>query len=248
MDLMVRKTEAGENTRVGNLTDHVASELTKRIIGMRLRPGDRIGSEAEIATQFAVSRTVVREAVSRLKSDGLVISKQGLGAIVAKNDSSRPLRISLNNTKIADDLLHLVELRVPFEIEAASLAAARRTQSDLARMRRALLGMDEAIGAGEDGVAADVEFHRAIVAATGNPHFVSFMNFIEPLVCRAITVSRMNTALVPGGSAKVQAEHSRIYESIKNKDPKGGAAAASIHVRNTAKRLATLIPTIARKM
>jgi DNA-binding FadR family transcriptional regulator len=167
--------------------------------------------------------------------------------IVAADRLGRPFRFHLGTRRLLEDLKYLIELRVPLEIEAAALAAVRRTKKDLADMQTALDGMAHAVQEGSDGVDADVEFHRRIAIATGNPHFIAFTDFLGPFIRRGIRMSRMNTAEVPNRPFKVQGEHDRIFEAILSKKPKEAAEAASVHVRNTVKRLGTLAPDIIRR-
>jgi GntR family transcriptional repressor for pyruvate dehydrogenase complex len=244
---MTESEQFAAAVRAGSLADRVASVLNKRIIDLKLPPGHRLGSEAELGQAFGVSRTVVREAVSRLKAEGLISSRNGLGVIVAEDQRGRPFRFDLGTGRLLEDSKYLLELRVPLEIEAAAIAAARRNEQDLVAMQAALDGMAAAVRDGTDGVDADVEFHRTITIATHNPHFFAFVNFMEPYIKKGIRLSRLNTALVPSLGLKVQAEHDRIFQAILRRQPKEAAKAASIHVRNTVKRLSTLTPDLVER-
>jgi GntR family transcriptional repressor for pyruvate dehydrogenase complex len=223
--------------RRGNLAEQVALDLSGQITGGTLPPGFKLPPEAELCATFGVSRTVVREAISRLKSDGLVYARQGSGVFVASEQNNRPFRIDSNQSNSVSEILQIVELRMAFEVEAAALAAQRRTQRDLDAMRRSLDQIAEAIVKHEDGVDPDVEFHRNIAVATGNPLYLSFSNFLDQFVRRSIRLSRQRTARRPGLGEKVQREHIDIYEAILRRDPVGAAAAARHHITNTAKRL-----------
>src|SRR3954469_22994837 len=150
-----------------NLTDRVAALLREEITGGKFQPGDVLAPEQVIAERLGVSRTVVREAVSRLKVDGMVASKQGRGLTVLNNRKSSVLRLPAVAAKDAEEVLAMVELRLGFDIEAAAFAAQRREAADLAAMRTALQDMGAALDARDVGAGteADFRFHRAIAQA-----------------------------------------------------------------------------------
>ena len=115
----------------GSLTDRVSDALVHLIRGEDFPPGSRLPSEAKMADRFGVSRTVIREAVSRLKSEGLVESRQGSGVFVREENTDAPFRIDPNIMDSAKSLLQVVELRKVLESEIAALAAKRRSAAQL---------------------------------------------------------------------------------------------------------------------
>ena len=127
-----------------NLAEKVASVLREQVVGGNYGEAARLPTESAMSVQFGVSRTVVREAVSRLKSEGLLVSRQGSGVFVHSGAHLRPLRIEAGAGRSEDSVLHIVELRRAIEGESAALAAQRRDRSDLDAMRAALrdLGVD----------------------------------------------------------------------------------------------------------
>lgn len=223
-----------------SLTDRVAEALTEEITGGRYKPGEILPSEQVMATSFGVSRTVVREAVARLKTSGLLGTRQGLGVFVVSNRRQSSFQIDHGELEPAEQIVKLVELRMGIETEAAGLAAERRTERDLRDMRKALDKMAEAIESGkvEAGVDADVRFHRAICAATRNPHYLTFTTFLGQFLHENIMISRKRSAKKADRGALAQAEHLAIYEAILARDPEAARAAARRHVENTAHRLA----------
>src|SRR6266567_3625693 len=110
-----------------SLTGELVARLTDDITSGKIPPGSRLPTEQELSAATGVSRTVVREAVAALRADGLVITRQGLGAFVASDVQRRPFRIDPSELKSRTDVLQILELRMSLEIEASGLAAERRT-------------------------------------------------------------------------------------------------------------------------
>ncbi|HVL09547.1 MAG TPA: FadR/GntR family transcriptional regulator [Burkholderiaceae bacterium] len=224
-----------ENT---NLTDRVTSLLRTQITGGTFKAGDVLPPESLIAERLGVSRTVLREAISRLKVEGLVASKQGKGLVILDARPSSVFRLHAANQDDVEELIGIVELRTGFEIEAAGFAAMRRDDSDLAAMRQALADMRAALDAGqvEAGVDADFAFHQAIARATRNPNYVRFFEFFTELYKKNLLASRSRSAKASRGEL-AQAEHERIVEAIRKGDAELARAAARTHLENTASRL-----------
>lgn len=221
-----------------NLTDQVIERLAEKITSGHMERGHALPSEQAMAEEFSVSRTVIREAISRLKAQGLVTSRQGRGVFVASNVRGFTFNIE-QSLAASQEILDIVELRMAFEAEAAALAAVRRTDEQLEEMSRALAEMAEAISAGavQTGVDADVRFHRAICIATGNPQYLAFLEFLSKVLHKSISVARSNSARKDEIRLHAQREHERIFAAISNRDPDAARHASRIHISNTAKRL-----------
>jgi GntR family transcriptional repressor for pyruvate dehydrogenase complex len=222
-----------------NLTDRIAQRLMDEITGGQYQIGDVLPPEQAIADRFGVSRTVLREAVSRLKSEGIVSSKQGRGLQVIANTPLSVLRIQAAGQHDTAQILGIVELRRGVEIEAAALAAERRTDTDLVDMRAALDAMAEAIDTGDValGVEADLGFHRAIARATRNDNYIMFFDFMAVLLHKNVEVSRRRSSKVSGRGAQAQKEHAKVFAAIEKGDPDMARQFARIHVVNTEARL-----------
>ena len=230
------RTRFREITRREHLPDEIARVLEREITDGNLGRGDRLPTESTLAEEFGVSRNVVREAIARLKHDGLVESKQGLGAFVSANPSLA-FRIDADTLLGASDLLHVFELRAEVEAGAAALAAERRTAAQLGGIRRSLDDMAQAITEGDDGVPADAAFHRAIAEAANNPLYRDFMIFLSVHVSRSITVARRHSALHDAWTPKVQREHERIFQAIVEQNPTAAREAVRQHLIGAAERL-----------
>lgn len=221
-----------------SLPEAVAAALEDEIRSGRFGPGRRLPTEAELSAQFDVGRNVVREAVARLKRDGLVESRQGRGAFVAERPKSLTYRIGTSGLAGAEELRHVFELRAEVEAGAAALAAERRTPAQMKRIRKALAGMAAAIDAGADGVAADAEFHQAIAEASNNPIYRDLMVFLAVGVTQSIAAARRNSAVVGAWTPAAQAEHERVCAAIEARDAEAAREAVRAHLDNAARRLA----------
>ena len=127
------------------LTGQLVKAVADRITSGQYKRGERLPTEQDMIGEFNVSRTVVREAIANLKAKGLVHTQQGIGAFVLKDIPSAPFRIEEDNLEIIEEILSVMELRISIELEAAALAAVRRDESELARIKHALDMMNEAI-------------------------------------------------------------------------------------------------------
>lgn len=221
-----------------NLTDRITAILTDEITSGQYKLGEILPPEQIIAERLGVSRTVLREAVSRLKADGLVVSKQGRGLTITATVRPTVLRMYAADEGDLDKILSIVELRRGFEIEAASLAASRRTENDLLAMREALQAMADAIESDDivAGTGADLRFHRTIAEATHNEHYIEFFNFLSILLARNLQVSRTNSAKAKRGT-DAQREHEVLYRAIELGDAELSRQCARSHVENTESRL-----------
>jgi len=217
------------------LTDEIADVLRERVSSGDLTPGDRLPSEQQLAESFEVSRTVIREAMSRLKFEGLIDTRQGLGAFVAEGVPSA--RLDAEDIASNRRIPSVFELRVALEPASAALAAQRRSAADLKRLERHLRGLAEAVETGSGGPEADTAFHCAIAEAAGNAFFVSLISFTQSTLREGMRLSHSNTARVEGGPARVQREHEAVYLAIKEKDPAAAAMAVRAHLHNAAGRL-----------
>src|SRR5580658_4585882 len=221
-----------------NRTQELTQRLAAEILSGRLQPGARLPTEQELSLSTGVSRTVVREAVAALRADGLVITRQGLGAFVPADVQRRPFRIDPDEVKSANDVLQILELRMGLEIEASGLAAERRTSDDLTRIEAALRSVEAEIEAGGNAVDADFAFHLAIFRSVHNRHFPQFLEFLGNFI-----IPRQIVNAASGGDPdrvrylrKIQAEHVAIYEAIRDQNVTAARTAARRHLSNSLRR------------
>lgn len=219
------------------LADRLATLLSGQITAGVLAPGDRLPTEAQLCQAHGVSRSVVREAVHRIKSRGLLTSRQGSGVYVAEPARHRPLEFDPAVLESVEAVVHVVEVRRVLEGEIAALAAARATRGQVAGLRRALAGIDAAAAAGRDGVAEDLAFHRAIGEATGNPQFGRLLGFLEQYLREGMRITRGNEARRADFMDAVRKEHRSIVDAIAAGDAAAARRAATQHLVHGARRL-----------
>ena len=212
--------------------------LGDRIRDGRLAAGQKLPTEAAIMEEFGVSRTVVREAISKLQASGLVATRHGVGTFVVGLGDAAPFRIPPEQLGTLRDVIAVLELRIGVETEAAALAAQRRTPENLTAMRAALAAFMLALEEGRDAVGADFQFHLEIARATQNRHFAELMN---SLGAQIIPRARLQTAepLTPERRdylRRVNGEHDSILDAIAAQDPEAARAAMRTHLANSRER------------
>lgn len=221
-----------------SVTGEVVEWLRRQIETEQLKPGEKLPSENELCERFSVGRSAVREALSQLKSEGIVTAQQGRGVFVNERSARQTFRLQNPSLDDAEGLAHIIELLVTFESAAARYAAVRRTPEDLKRIKRALIGMEYAIVHDQLGEEEDFSFHQAIVDATKNPHFKALNDYLEQHARKLIRQARSNTAANYSDLIQdVQDEHKAIFNAIEAGDAAAAANAAETHLHNAAKRL-----------
>ncbi|QII00341.1 FadR family transcriptional regulator [Rhodococcoides fascians A21d2] len=219
----------------GGLTDRVESELRRCISDEVWPQGSLIPSENELASTHGVSRTVVREAISRLRTAGLVQTRKGRGSVVLAKPPSGDFGRSLESVHNRADRVHLLELRRAVEVEAAALAATRRTDGAVASLDASLDASIAAPVDASDAVAADFAFHRAVALASNNRFLLEVLDSLG-----AAVITRPYVGEDGQDSAhqrRVLDEHHRIRDAIAAGDPMGAAAAMRTHLDASLVRL-----------
>ena len=228
---------SGSTAAPERLSDRLDSHLTSQIEHGMLCPGDRLPTEAQLAVSHGVSRSVVREAVHRVKARGLLVARQGSGVFVAPKSPHQPLAFDPAVLESMNAVVQVVELRRVLEGETAALAAQRATRSQIADLKRSLKAIDTATDAGQNGLDEDMAFHRAIGAATGNPQFNRLLIFLEQYLREAMRVTKANEARHADFMCQVRNEHHAIVAAIAAHDPVGAREAAIGHLNNGERRL-----------
>ena len=224
--------------RPRTLALELVNSLGDRIRDGRLKPGDKLPTEAAIMGEFEVSRTVVREAISKLQASGLVETRHGIGTFVLGMGDAPGFKITPEQFNTLQDVIAVLELRIGLETEAAALAAQRRTAANLQVMRQALDAVAAAVDAGQDSVAADFQFHVEIARATQNGHFTDLMNTLGSMI---IPRARLSPAVDPTDERRaylrrVNGEHESIFDAIASQDPDAARAAMRTHLANSRER------------
>lgn len=215
------------------LYEQIAAQIEERILDGDLECGDKLPSELELADQFGVSRTAVREAIKALRAKGLVEVQPGRGTFVT-DGSSQVLRTSLGQVlRITDEgrLDHLIEIREILEPKIAALAAERAEQQDIQAMQSAIEAMDVTIDDAEPFIEADLAFHLALSHATKN---VLIPLLIDPIV-DMLQEQRIRIFKLKKGSERGQYHHKRILAFIVDRDALGAHDAMEAHLAQVRK-------------
>jgi GntR family transcriptional repressor for pyruvate dehydrogenase complex len=214
------------------LYEKIVEQIQTQIVDGKLRPGDRLPAERDLAEKFHVSRTAVREAVRTLREKGLVDGHPGRGTFVTDGTASAMrgslgLMMKIGNTNGASDL---AEVREIFEPEIAALAAKNATKEQIESMREAVAAMDEMLNDAEGFVEADLNFHLALARATQNTLIPSL---IDPIV--DLLREERKSTFRRGGALHGQQHHKRILEAIIHRDTEAARAAMRAHLKQVRK-------------
>jgi GntR family transcriptional regulator, transcriptional repressor for pyruvate dehydrogenase complex len=231
-----------------SLAGELARQLAEQIRSERFKAGDRLPTEAELMRQGGVSRTVVREAVAALRAEGLVITRQGVGAFVSDAPAAQQgFTIDADTVASLRQVLKVMELRIGIEVEAAGLAATRRSAEQLQAISAAQRAFRAEVAGGASAPAADFAFHRAIFAATGNEYFGSFLDFLGQII-----IPRQSVRFAHGptdGQAdyllRVAREHDRVLEAIGDADADAARDAMRTHLERGRGRYARMASEMA---
>lgn len=218
-----------------HLSTRIAAQFAQQIQMGALKPGDKLPTELAMSKSFGVSRTVIREAIAQLRNEGVVETRQGIGAFVTER-SGRHIRLDDGAQMDRHTFRDLFQLRVALEIAAAGLAAVHRGPEHLQALDEAMARMADPNDWANAGVAADLEFHRIVAAATGNDYFVQFIGAIAERISHVILEAR----------AKIQldeiivitlGEHKELRDAIAAGDPVRARDAMRTHLTGSADRI-----------
>jgi GntR family transcriptional repressor for pyruvate dehydrogenase complex len=218
------------------LTDRVADAISRQIADDRMQPGDRLPTIVEMCRIYGVSPTVVREALARLRSEGVVETRQGSGAYVSATGHLKPFRIAEDGGRAEEKVIEILEIRLGVEAEAAALAARRATPAQLRKLRQAFDELARAVEAGRDAHRQDMNFHRAMVEAANNSVYTGFVRFLQQYLEEAIGVSHRRSRQ-RGALSGVVKEHAVILEAITARDAERARNAVRRHLQAGIDRL-----------
>lgn len=218
------------------LAQAVIDELKRQIECGRLAAGAQLPTEPKLEKQFAVSRTVVREAIAELRAAGLVTPIQGKGMFVAETSGFSRAELTPVEVSSIPQTLEMIEFRIAIETEAAAVAAYRRSATQEEAIRAANARMGEVISAGEPAVEADFAFHMAIAEATSNRFFPEALSRFGPGAIPRSQFPNLPSAQDIQYLRNVLSEHERILEAISDQDPDAARAAMREHLMASQKR------------
>jgi GntR family transcriptional repressor for pyruvate dehydrogenase complex len=217
-----------------SLTGELVARLTDDITSGKIPPGSRLPTEQELIAATGVSRTVVREAVAALRADGLVVTRQGVGAFVPEN-ARPPLRIEFDQLSLRA-VLDVMELRTGIEIEAAGLAAERASPAQLRRIVDCFEAIGVALKRGEDAINEDFALHCSIADAAGNAQFRRFLEHLGRFIIPRQTIRGAPGIPKRTYSETFQREHRDIVQAIRGGAVAQARAAMRRHLVNSRKR------------
>ncbi|OZI71707.1 FadR/GntR family transcriptional regulator [Bordetella genomosp. 12] len=225
--------------RPRNLAQGLVESFTERIRAGTIAPGHKLPTESEIMRQFGVSRTVVREALSRLQASGLVVTHHGVGTYALQPSCGPDFRVNPADLGTVRDVVVLLELRIGVETEAAGLAALRRSPDHLVAMRRVLDTFQARLRDQGDTVTPDFEFHLLVAQATGNRYFSDLMSHLGSAVIPHTRISSGRLAAEDDEHylVRVHFEHETIFGAIRRQDAEAARAAMRTHLSNSRERL-----------
>jgi GntR family transcriptional repressor for pyruvate dehydrogenase complex len=215
--------------RSSRLYEQIVQQVEESIVKGSFKPGDQLPPERELAQQFGVSRTAVREAVKALREKGLVEAYPGRGTFIT-DGTSYAIRQSLDRmVRIgqSEGSGYLVEVREILEPEIAALAATRADDENLASMREAVAVMDAARRDSDAFIEADLDFHLALAEAAANPLILTLIDSIVGL----LREQRTRIFLVEGGPERGQYHHKKVLDAVEHRDPIGAREAMKAHLR-----------------
>ncbi len=228
--------------RTRSLTTDVVQALSDQIRDGRLPSGHKLPREADLMVEYGVSRTVVREAMSRLQAAGMVDTRHGIGTFVLGLGDAGLFRITPRQLGTLNDVIAVLELRIAVETESADLAARRRTEDNLAALRSALDAFDTAVDQARDAVGPDFQFHLEIARATQNPRFAELMSTLGGAMIPRARLGDQDAAPSRGDYLRgVQVEHRHVFEAIVRQDADAARAAMRTHLSNSRERRARLL-------
>ena len=214
--------------QASRLYEQIVQQIEESIHKGELVEGSQLPAERDLAVQFGVSRTAVREAIKALQEKGLVESFPGRGTFVT-NGTSNSMRRSLDQIIKSGEpngWAYLVEVREILEPEIAAMAAVRATEQDLAAMREALEVMDNSEQDSDAFIEADLDFHLALAEAAANPIVLSLIDSIVGM----LREQRLRIFQIGGGPQRGQYHHRQILEAIQRCDAQGARAAMQAHL------------------
>jgi DNA-binding FadR family transcriptional regulator len=248
------------------LTDRVAQALMQRIADGVYPVGTKLPSGKLLAAEFSVSAAVIREATERLRTKGLVRTRQGAGCMVLSRDVNEGFQLPVPEMVDRDALRHIYELRFEIEGAAAALAAVRATPEDLRNMQHILRSLEKSLHQPEEALEWDVGFHRAIAEATHNPHYRDLLAYLARQWRQSVHAARVHTLKTEQAlqtqqvsrpdkrepahsplSRQVHAEHEQVLEAMRQRDPELARSRAQTHLRKASERLGLDTSALSRK-
>ena len=220
----------------GKLSAVIYERILALIVSGDFGLNHRLPSETELARKLGASRPVVREALARLRDDGVVTSRQGSGSYVVRRPDYAMLKLA--PVGLIAEIQRCFEFRADIESAAAAVAAERRQAGDIAALDRAYEALEACTREGRLGVEEDIRLHEAVAEATHNPYFAATQESLREHIGRGMAVMR-NLSLRRSAARLrlVQAEHLAVIRAIKEGDARAARTAMESHIINARRRM-----------
>jgi GntR family transcriptional repressor for pyruvate dehydrogenase complex len=225
---------------MSSLTDKVIATVSQDIQRGVLRPGDKVPTELALMKQLSVSRSVVREAMSRLQAAKIVETRHGVGTFILDAKQAEAVTLQAADLSNMLDVVAIIEFRIDMEAAAAALAATRRTEQHLKHIAASLERFELELQRGStDTVAHDADFHLQIARASGNRYFFEVLSQLGRGVSPRTRLGSAEIAELDRADhlRSVLTEHQMIYEAIVRRDADDARAAMRMHLSNSRERL-----------
>lgn len=227
-----------KRVRTKKVYEQVADSLIELIKTGVLKPGDKLESVEKLAKSFEVGSSTIREALSGLRTMGLVEMRQGEGTFVTTFDAKKfQLPVTSAFLMKLEDVKELYEVRKILEIGTVAQAADLHNEEDLLAIEKALIVMEHSNGNEDLASTADLDFHMAIAKATHNKLLINLMSSVSVLISETIQETRKVLLYSDNTFKDLQFEHRRIFEAIKNRQSNEARVAMLEHLQNVQKRL-----------
>jgi GntR family transcriptional repressor for pyruvate dehydrogenase complex len=218
-----------------SLSDAVFDRIQRAIKSGAYAVDERLPTEHALAAEFQVSRPVVRDALQRLRDQGLIYSRRGAGSFVREQGLREPL--GFGQMEKLSDLQHCYDFRLTIEPEAAAMAALRHTPEALARIKSALGLLRDATNRQAHRADADFLFHLSIAQASGNPYFSTAMQALEDHIAVGMRFHGMSLRSTSGALQHVFVEHSAVFDAIARRDADAARSLMRTHLTGSRDRL-----------
>lgn len=233
----------GTIERPRRLPDEIAQTIMSAISSGELRIGDKLPSESEMSERFGVARTVVREAVSLLKFDGVVDAKRGVGAFVADRSERTSFRISPACFEKRREIVKLLQLRTSVQSGAAALAAEFRSDEQFEVIESTFEELVKANQRGpekavEKRVDAELRLYRLITEASDNSYFCDVVSMIEANIQTHLRSAFLKNTAACEFKDSVIEEHRAVVKAIAEGDAEKARIATRRRFANAATSLA----------
>ncbi|MEX3952286.1 FadR/GntR family transcriptional regulator [Paraburkholderia sp. EG287B] len=219
-----------------NMPARIYSDILNRIIEGEYKEGERLPTEHMLAERFATSRPTVREALAQLRADGIIATRHGSGTTVMRRPDPDVRRFAPLET--LSDIRRCYEYRVVVEAGAASLAAQKAEDEDIAAIQREWNNLQTIIETSGIGAKDDFAFHMAVARASKNQFFITALSGIQEQMVFSMNLSR-NLSLVKSIERQrlVQQEHLEVLEAIQARDPERASTAMRAHLERAVNRM-----------